>query len=71
MRPRTNRLFLTAGEVAARLRVRPCTVRWLIRTGQLVAQRVDEEFFIEVADLAAFIEAHTVTPRPGYGGGAD
>jgi excisionase family DNA binding protein len=65
MRPQTNRLFLTPDEIAARLRVRPSTVRWLIRTQQLTALRIDEEFLIEASDLIAFIDAHTISPRPG------
>jgi hypothetical protein len=44
-------------------------VRWLIRTQQLIAQRIAEEFLIEESDLAAFIAAHTVSPHPGLGGG--
>lgn len=69
MKPQANRLYLTAGEVAARLRVRPRAVRWLIRTQQLSAHRVGEEFLIEESALAAFIEAHTVCPRPEWGDG--
>jgi excisionase family DNA binding protein len=69
MKPQANRLYFTTGEVAARLRVRPRTVRWLIRTRQLSAQRIAEEFLIEESDLAAFIDAHTVSPHPGRGGG--
>jgi len=68
MNPQANRLFLTTGEVAARLRVRPRTVRWLIRTQQLSAQRLGEEFLIEESDLAAFIDAHIVPPQTGWGG---
>ena len=69
MKPQANRQCLTTGEVAARLRVRPHTVRWLIRTQQLVAQRIAEEFLIEESDLAAFIVANTVSPHPGWGAG--
>jgi excisionase family DNA binding protein len=69
MKPQANRLYLTTGEVAARLRVRPRTVRWLIRTQQLSAQRIAEEFLIGESDLAAFIAAHIVSPRSGWGGG--
>ncbi len=69
MEPQPNRLYLTTGEVAARLRVAPRTVRWLIRTEQLSALRVAEEFLIEESDLAAFIDAHTVSPPPQWGGG--
>jgi excisionase family DNA binding protein len=69
MKPQANRLYLTTGEVAARLRVRPSTVRWLIRTQQLSAQRIAEEFLIEESDLAAFIGTHTVFPPPQQGGG--
>jgi excisionase family DNA binding protein len=61
-----NRLYLTTGEVAARLRVRPHTVRWLIRTRQLTAQRIAEEFLIEELDLAAFIDAHTIPPHADW-----
>jgi excisionase family DNA binding protein len=69
MKPQANRLYLTTVEVAERLRVRPRAVRWLIRTQQLAAQRVAGEFLIEESDLAAFIEAHTISPRPDWGGG--
>jgi excisionase family DNA binding protein len=69
MKPQANRLYLTIGEVAARLRVRPHTVRWLIRTQQLVAQRIADEFLIEESDLAAFITANTVSPHPEWGVG--
>jgi excisionase family DNA binding protein len=69
MKPQANGQYLTTGEVAARLRVRPHTVRWLIRTQQLVAQRIAEEFLIEESALAAFIAANTVSPRPGWGVG--
>lgn len=69
MKPQANRRYLTTGEVAARLRVRPHTVRWLIRTQQLCAQRISEEFLIEESDLAAFIVASTVSPHPGWGVG--
>lgn len=69
MKPQANRLFLTTGEVAARLAVSTRAVKWLIRTQQLIAHRIDEEFLIEVSDLAAFIVAHTVTPRPKFEGG--
>jgi excisionase family DNA binding protein len=65
MRPQANGLYLTPGEVAAQLRVRPSTVRWLIRTQQLRAQRIADEFLIEKSDLAAFIEANTM--RGGEG----
>jgi excisionase family DNA binding protein len=64
MRPKANHLYLTTCEVAARLQVRPSTVRWLIRTQQLTAQRIAEEFLIEKSDLAAFIEAHTIRAHP-------
>jgi excisionase family DNA binding protein len=69
MEPRANRLYLTTGEVAARLRVSPRTVRWLIRTQQLSAQRIAEEFLIEESDLAAYITSHTFAPPPQWGGG--
>jgi excisionase family DNA binding protein len=61
MKSEANRLYLTTGEVAAWLRVRPRTVRWLIRTEQLTAQRIGEAFLIEQSDLAAFIDANTVS----------
>jgi excisionase family DNA binding protein len=63
MKPQANRLYLTIGEVAARLRVRPRTVRWLIRRQQLTAQRIGQEFLIEKSDLAAFIDAHLIRPQ--------
>jgi excisionase family DNA binding protein len=69
MKP-TNRLFCTVNEAAARLRVRPRTVRWLIRTQQLTAQRIGEELLIESSDLAAFIDAHTVLAHPEWEGGS-
>ena len=72
MKPQGNRLYLTTGEVAARLRVSPRTVRSLIRTQQLTAQRIGEEFLIEGSDLAMFIDVNTVTVRPdGKAGGSD
>jgi excisionase family DNA binding protein len=64
MKPQANRLYLTIGEVAARLRVRPRTVRWLIRSQQLTAQRIGDEFLIEKSDLAAFIDAHIIRAHP-------
>lgn len=64
-----NRLYLTTREVAARLRVSRRTVRWLIRTQQLSAQRIADEFLIEESDLAAFIGANTVFPPQQWGGG--
>jgi excisionase family DNA binding protein len=69
MKPQDNRRYLTTGEVAARLRVGPRIVRWLIRTEQLSAQRIADEFLIEESDLAAFIDTHTVAPPPQWGGG--
>lgn len=69
MKPRANPRYLTPGEVAARFRVRPSTVLWLIRTEQLSAHRIAEEFLIEESDLAAFIEAHIVPPQREGGGG--
>jgi excisionase family DNA binding protein len=69
MEPQGNRRYLTIGEVAARLRVGHRTVRWLIRTQQLSAQRIAEEFLIEESDLAAFIDSHTFSPPPQWGGG--
>ena len=63
MKPRDNRHYLTTGEVAARLAVNPRAVKWLIRTQQLTAQRIDAEFLIEISDLAAFIDANTVVPH--------
>ena len=68
MRPQANWLYLTTGEVAARLRVRPHTVRWLIRTQQLTAQRIGDEFLIEKSDLVAFIDAHTIHVHPNAKG---
>lgn len=67
MNPQDNRMYLTTGEVAARLRVKSRTVRWLIRTQQLTAQRIAEEFLIEQSDLAAFIDAHTIPAQPRMG----
>jgi excisionase family DNA binding protein len=64
MKPQADRLYLTTGEVAALLRVRPHTVRWVIRTRQLTAQRIGDEFLIEESDLAAFIDAHTIHAHP-------
>jgi excisionase family DNA binding protein len=69
MKPQPDRMYLTGGEVAAQLRVSPRTVRWLIRTQQLAAHRIAEEFLIEGSDLAAFIDAHTILARPESGGG--
>lgn len=66
MKPEADRMYLTAGEVAARLRVKLRTVRWLIRTEQLIAQRICKEFLIEESDLAAFIDAHTIHANPEW-----
>lgn len=66
MKPQADRLYLTTAEVAAQLRVGPRTVRWLIRTQQLRAHLVGEEFLIEGSDLATFIEAHTVAANPEW-----
>jgi excisionase family DNA binding protein len=68
MKPEANRRYLTTSEVAARLRVRAGAVRWLIRSQQLPAHRIAEEFLIEESDLAAFIKAHTFSPPPQWGG---
>lgn len=57
-------MYLTIGEVAAQLRVRPRTVRWLIRRQQLTALRIGGEFLIEKSDLAAFIDAHIIRAHP-------
>jgi excisionase family DNA binding protein len=71
MKPHAKR-YLTTRELAGRLRVSPRTVRWLIRTQQLTAHRIAEEYLIEESDLAAFIESHTVPAQPrGEGGGID
>jgi excisionase family DNA binding protein len=64
MKPQANRLYLTLGEVAARLRVSPRTVRWLIRRQELTAQRIDKEFLIEKSDLAAYIDDHIMRAHP-------
>ena len=64
MKPKANRLYLTVGEVAAQLRVGARTVRWLIRTQQLTAQRIAEEFLIEGSDLVTFIDTHTIRTIP-------
>jgi excisionase family DNA binding protein len=64
MKSPADRLYLTTGEVAARLRVKPRTVRWLIRSQQLTAQRIGEEYLIEKSDLVAFIDAHIIRARP-------
>lgn len=68
MKPQADRLYLTTSEVAARLRIKPRAVRWFIRTQQLTAQRIDQEFLIEASDLAAFIDAHTICAHPECGG---
>jgi excisionase family DNA binding protein len=64
VRHQAHPLYLTTSEVAARLRVRPSTVRWLIRTQQLTAQRIAEEFLIDKSDLVAFIDAHIIRGHP-------
>jgi excisionase family DNA binding protein len=64
MRHQAHPLYLTTSEVAAQLRVRPSTVRWLIRTHQLTAQRIAEEFLIDKSDLVAFIDAHIIHGHP-------
>jgi excisionase family DNA binding protein len=68
MRHQAHPLYLTTSEVAEQLRVRPSTVRWLIRTQQLTALRIAEEFLIDKSDLIAFIDAHVIRPRfDGWG----
>jgi hypothetical protein len=42
-------------------------VRWLIRTRQLTAQYIAQEFLIEKSDLVAFIEANTIRGHPERG----
>jgi len=69
MRPQADRMYLTTGEVAAQLRVSPRTVRWLIRTRQLTAERIGDEFLIDGSGLAAFIEANTIPAHPEREGG--
>jgi excisionase family DNA binding protein len=69
VKPQASQPYLTTGEVAARLRVSPRTVRRLIRTQQLSAQRIADEFLIGESDLAAFIDAHTVSSHPEWEGG--
>lgn len=69
MEPQAKRLYLTTREVAARLRVSPRTVRWLIREQQLSAHRIADEFLIEESDLTVFIETNTIAPPPQWGGG--
>lgn len=71
MKPQSDRLYLTTREAADRLRVRPRTVKWLIRQQQITAQRIGEEFLIEESDLAAFIDVHTVPAHPEWEGGGD
>lgn len=66
MKPQANRLYLTTGEVAAQLRVSLRTVRWLIRTEQLRAQRIWREYLIGESDLVAFIDAHTISAHPEW-----
>jgi excisionase family DNA binding protein len=68
MEPQANRRYLTTGEVAAQLRVRPRTVRRLIDMQQLTALRIGDEFLIEKSALTAFISAHTIPAQPGYQG---
>lgn len=70
MKP-TNRLLYTVKR-GSRTAARPArTVRWLIRTQQLTAQRIGEELLIESSDLTAFIDAHTVPAIPQRKGGGD
>ena len=65
MKSHANQLYLTVDEVATWLRVKPSTVRWLIRTQQLsAAQRVADEFLIGEWDLVAFIAANTIRNIP-------
>jgi excisionase family DNA binding protein len=71
MNPQFDRLYLTTREVAARLRVKPRTVRWLIKEQQLTAQRIGEEFLISESDLTAFIDAHTAPAHPEWEGGTE
>jgi excisionase family DNA binding protein len=64
MRHQAHPLYLTTSEVAAQLRVRPSTVRRLIRTQQLTAQRIADEFLIDKSVLVAFIDAHIIRGHP-------
>ena len=53
--------FLTVDEAAARVRVRPATVRAWIRTGKLPAQRAGKRVLVRPADLLAML----VPVKPG------
>jgi excisionase family DNA binding protein len=70
MQPTEDRL-LTIREVADRLRVKPRTVRWLIRNQQLTAQRIDPGTLIYESDLHAFIDANTVPALHDWEGEPD
>ncbi len=68
MKPEADRL-LTIKEVAGRLRVKPRTVRWLIRKQQLKARRIGDYVLIDESAVIAFIEANTVPAHPEWEGG--
>lgn len=67
MKPEANRL-LTINEVAGRLRVKPRTVRWLIRKQQITARRIGGYVLIDESAVTAFIEVNTVPAHPEWEG---
>jgi excisionase family DNA binding protein len=55
--------YLTANEVAERLKVHPKTVLGWIRSGELKAVRVGKSWRLLEPDVLAFIEASTEAER--------
>lgn len=55
--------YLTANEVAERLKMHPKTVLAWIRSGELKAVRVGKSWRLLEADVLAFIEASTEAKR--------
>lgn len=48
--------LLTTGEVAERLRLKPATIRSLVRSGNLSAIKIGTEYRFDESDLSSFID---------------
>ncbi len=68
MKPGAARL-LTIDEAAGLLNVKPRTVRRLIRTQQITAQRIDADVLMDDSAVTAFIDANTAPAHPEWEGG--
>lgn len=62
--------FLTADEIARRLKVDVSTVRGWCRSGQLPAVRVGRQYRITEADYTAFLKSREVPPATTSAAGA-